>query len=498
MKLIVGAPLIPDKRMNQNFYYKLVNFLLKKNKNDEGFTLAELIVSGFVSLLVLIAGFTFLRMNLEVNKSDETNLKLGGKLNNALDFIVDEINSSKKVITKISDIPTTCRPLPPGELVLALKMPDQAKDNTAYQSNNMSSSNRSKYWIQISKECPIFYNLVRDTSFNVNGKPSYILKRTGPTVDEKGFYKATDIKTSVVVDKVKSSFGDDIICGLSTGNRRSIKKQIKGIVLCTDENGRGAEIMINAETPRNYSDLTITKSSGGYVRINDKDLINLNSTSGGGSGGIIQNGCQFFGSCITRKKLTYFIDVSGSMWSRNSKGQILMEVAKEKLINQLRAIPTNQGFILQIYKFNSYSVPLFSGGPQQYTPNNKQKAIQWVSRLRAGGGTSPWGGLNQAMQSDKVSQITILSDGITRSQGRCFHNGKYMNYSDCYAEYNLKRGQTNAGDVAIESVSLGFDFCSGNSLPWWYHRYNYQNYGYGKSWLGELASKNGGSCKHIQ
>ena len=48
--------------------------------------------------------------------------------------------------------------------------------------------------------------------------------------------------------------------------------------------------MINAETPRNYSDLTITKSSGGYVRINDKDLINLNSTSGGGSGGIIQNG----------------------------------------------------------------------------------------------------------------------------------------------------------------------------------------------------------------
>ena len=61
------------------------------------------------------------------------------------------------------------------------------------------------------------------------------------------------------------------------------------------------------------------------------------------------------------------------MWSRNSKGQILMEVAKEKLINQLRAIPTNQGFILQIYKFNSYSVPLFNGGPQQYTPTINKK-----------------------------------------------------------------------------------------------------------------------------
>ena len=482
--------------MNQNFYFKLINFISNRNKNNSGFTLAELIVSGFVSLLVLIAGFTFLRMNLEVNKSDETSLKLGGKLNNALDFIVDEINSSKRVITKLSDIPSTCRPLPQGELVLALKMPDQAKDNTAYQSNNMTSNKKSKYWIEISKECPIFYNLVRDTSFNVRGKPSYILKRTGPSVDAKGFYNAADIKTNVVVDKVKGSFGDDIICGLSTGNRRSIKKQIKGIVLCTDENGRGAEIMINAETPRNYSELTITKSSGGYVRINDKDLIDLNSTSGGGSGGIIQNGCQFFGSCITRKKLTYFIDVSGSMWSRNSKGQILMEVAKEKLINQLRAIPTNQDFVLQIYKFNSYSVPLFSGGPQKYTPSNKQKAIQWVSRLRAGGGTRPWGGLNQAMQSDQVSQITILSDGITPSSGHCFHNGKYMKYSDCYAEFNAKRGQTSAGDVAIESVSLGYDFCSGNSLPSWFSYY--QRWGYSGSWLGELASKNGGSCKHIQ
>ena len=488
--------------MSQKFYFKFINFLSNRNKNNDAFTLAELIVSGVVSSLVLIAGFTLLRMNLEVNKSDETSLKLGGKLNNALDFIIDEINSSKKVITKISDIPSTCRPLPQGELVLALKMPDQAKDNTAYQSNNMASNNRSKYWIEISKECPIFYNLVRDNSFNLRGKPSYILKRTGPSVDAKGFYNAADIKTNVVVDKVKSNFGDDIICGLTTGNKRSIKKQIKGIVLCTDENGRGAEIMINAETSRNYNELTVTKSSGGYVRINDKDLLDLNSTSGGGSGGIIQNGCEFFGTCIRRRKLTFFIDVSGSMRSRNSKGQILMEVAKEKLINQLKLIPTtnqvppDKAFTLQIYKFNSYSVPLFSGGPQKYTPYNKQKAIQWVSRLRAGGGTRPWGGLDQSIRDSRVSQITILSDGITPASGRCFHNGRYMKYADCYSDFNAKRGQTSAGDVAIESVSLGYDFCSGNSLPSWF-RY-YQRWGYSGSWLGELASKNGGSCKHIK
>ena len=77
-------------------------------------------------------------MNIQVNKSDEINLKLGGKINNALDFIVDEINSSKRVITSYTDVPSTCRPLPQGDLVLALKMPDQAKSSSALPNQ--------KYW----------------------------------------------------------------------------------------------------------------------------------------------------------------------------------------------------------------------------------------------------------------------------------------------------------------------------------------------------------------
>ena len=78
--------------MNSSFNYKLINFFIEKKKKNEGFTLPELIVSGFISLLVLLAGFTFLRMNLNINKSDETNVKLAANMNNALDFIVDEIN----------------------------------------------------------------------------------------------------------------------------------------------------------------------------------------------------------------------------------------------------------------------------------------------------------------------------------------------------------------------------------------------------------------------
>ena len=146
------------------FYYKFILASFKKRNNNSGFTLTELIVSGFVSLLVLIAGFTLLRMNIQVNKSDEINLKLGGKINNALDFIVDEINSSKRVITSYTDVPSTCRPLPQGDLVLALKMPDQAKSSSAYQTKNtgIGSKTKNQNWIALAKDCPIFYNLVRD------------------------------------------------------------------------------------------------------------------------------------------------------------------------------------------------------------------------------------------------------------------------------------------------------------------------------------------------
>ena len=99
--------------MKNIFYYKFYNFILNRNNKQAGFTIPELIISGVVSLIVLLAGFSLLRMNLQINKSDEVNLKLAGKVNSALDFIVDEISISQEVISKTSDIPNGCS-LPPG------------------------------------------------------------------------------------------------------------------------------------------------------------------------------------------------------------------------------------------------------------------------------------------------------------------------------------------------------------------------------------------------
>ena len=464
--------------MKSFFSYKFIYSLFKNRSNKDGFTLAELIISGFVSLLILISGYTLMRMNIQVNKSDELNLKLGGKINNALDFIIDEINSSKRVITTYNEVPNSCRPLPEGELVLALRMPDQAKSSASYQTSNIGIGSKTKKqnWVALAKDCPIFYNLVRDYTFR--GKStSYILKRTGPTVDDKGFYNPTDIKTTLVTDRIRSDFNDDIRC-LTTNNQKWTRKQIKGIILCTDEKGKGAEIMINAEASSLINPLTIAKTTGGYARIQDDDLMNLGN-AGDGNSGIINSctNCDFFQKPLKRK-VTFFIDISGSMnWGR-IKGQTPMESAKNELINSIRALPVNQGFKLQVVAFNHWSRQMWSV-PMEVTTSSKLYAISWVSRLRAGGGTNPWQGISEAIQNSEVEQIAVLSDGWTKTSGRCFNNGRYYSYSQCFKDYNDNvRATKDEGTVQIDSFSMRNDFCS-------------------SGWMGQLSSKNSGSCTHI-
>ena len=46
--------------MKNIFYYKFCNFILNRNNKQDGFTIPELIISGFVSLIVLLAGISFL------------------------------------------------------------------------------------------------------------------------------------------------------------------------------------------------------------------------------------------------------------------------------------------------------------------------------------------------------------------------------------------------------------------------------------------------------
>ena len=48
-----------------------------------------------------------------------------------------------------------------------------------------------------------------------------------------------------------------------------------------------------------------------------------------------------------------------------------------------------------------------AGGPRAIDPQTRQQAINFVSSLRAGGGTNPWNGLWNSLQNKDVTQIIL-------------------------------------------------------------------------------------------
>ena len=90
---------------------KMFNYLKKRfsrtsnQKEINGFTLAELLVASAISAVV-ISIYSLVNVILTSNKSDNTNIALSTKIENALDFVVDEVKSSKNIISSWSDIPS--------------------------------------------------------------------------------------------------------------------------------------------------------------------------------------------------------------------------------------------------------------------------------------------------------------------------------------------------------------------------------------------------------
>ena len=207
------------------------------------------------------------------------------------------------------------------------------------------------------------------------------------------------------------------------------------------------------------------------------------------------------------------IDVSGSMgWS--FQGSTFMDIAKEHATNQIQAIPVNSDYMLQVYSFGWTSTPVFQNGPMLVTGAVKQKAIDFVSGLNANGGTFPFAGLTDGIQKEHVEQMIILSDGVAYDKGQCFHNNRYYTFAECFADYNTKIRTRHVSipaykkvEVKVDTISLKYDFCSGNGIPnwrFWVPVYINGRFAYwrlepiNKKWLGDLARLNNGQCTHVK
>ena len=67
----------------------MYNNIDKKN----GFTIIELIIAGAISMTAIGIGFSILQIALKGNKIDETQMGINGRINDTLDFILDDYSA---------------------------------------------------------------------------------------------------------------------------------------------------------------------------------------------------------------------------------------------------------------------------------------------------------------------------------------------------------------------------------------------------------------------
>ena len=113
-----------------------LNNMNNYNKKNNGFTLVELILSTSISLSIILVGFYVLKNIIEGNKIDEIQFGLNAEVNDALDFIIDEVESGERIIDEKDDITSlnnSCSYPSDTNFVFGIMLPDQALVKNEYK-----------------------------------------------------------------------------------------------------------------------------------------------------------------------------------------------------------------------------------------------------------------------------------------------------------------------------------------------------------------------------
>ena len=145
----------------------------RKAPKKNGFTIIELIIAGAMSITAISIGFSILQIALRGNKIDETQMGINGRISDTLDFILDEVKSSKRIIdneANITQFNNNCRMPDEGEFLFGISIPNQALAKSDYMPKGDQLTLNQV-------ECPIVYSLRASQN---NEKSPYTLKRYGP------------------------------------------------------------------------------------------------------------------------------------------------------------------------------------------------------------------------------------------------------------------------------------------------------------------------------
>ena len=142
------------KKQLNKIIFKMQFIIFLSRNSKKAFTLSELIVSSTISITILISAYYFINIISQLNKNDSSQIKLFSKLDAALDFVLDEINSGKEIIVDKNKINNACSTAD-GEFIFALKLPTQI-NSTNLNTFNSDYLNENDF---INLDCPIIYSL---------------------------------------------------------------------------------------------------------------------------------------------------------------------------------------------------------------------------------------------------------------------------------------------------------------------------------------------------
>ena len=493
-------------------------FKLQKN----GFSIIELIIAGSISLTAIGVGYSFLQIALKGNKIDETQMGLNGRINDTLDFILDEVKASKRIIeneSEINSINVNCASPNQGEFLFGIRLPDQALARSDYiPEGDLFNLNQI--------ECPIIYSLRESQD---NEKSPYTLIRYGPQYNESGYYVSpsyVEFQETVLLDGITSSSKyKKIECPNNWGDI----KTIKGISFCIDQFNKAIEIQIEAgDLQKNIqnNDLRSIASIGGFSSIQDETQINIipNSSDDFSNSLSCAGGkCCWIGICLKSNKVTYLIDNSFYMnenflhqngiiingkWqpvnnpeliSPSINGKNLFDYVINTLKQHINKLPTTDGLTdkekiyIQIIANNGSSIYLFDNEPQELTSENKIAAISFLDNLNAEQLTSinPWDDICNSLESEDVGQLIILSawkpDIVSASNSQTCAGTNQGNFSDIIEEYNqFTRSKSAIGALVIDSISLFHNYCESSKNA------------FNNKWLGSMSKGPESYCIHIK
>lgn len=252
------------------------------------------------------------------------------------------------------------------------------------------------------------------------------------------------------------------------------------------------------QAPKSPRELRVNLNFTAYARADKINRTNSDFDESGGepseneaagnqglSGCSDNGGCTFYGIPVSTNKLQLIVDGSGSMstciaWGSTYgdtyrtfyDGSRYMQTRKicnltrmESLQNELRALINSLSADTKI-SLQAFSSPGYNnhrswreGILQELSPDNRQKAIDFVNSLSNGsvtkwGGTRPWSALDRAFENNDATAIFFMTDGDPNYD----RNGGYWSSYDfepTASYYINKNNSRDPNKLNANTVSVG-------------------------------------------